>query len=253
MNQNRPASTPLRIALIGYGKMGHVVENLALQHGHKVVARIDQDTRLADYLTQHPHLADVAIEFTTPAAAPDNLAACIEACLPVVCGTTGWYDHLPRLTQLLQQHPSAALFYAPNFSIGVNIALRAAALLAKFRSRFPQYAVAIDETHHTAKLDAPSGTAIAFAQPFLKGENAYTGWELTGEGTSSTTPTLSITAHRVGSVPGVHTVCLDSPQDTITLTHEAKNREGFALGALAAAEFLIGRAGLFSINDLLHE
>ena len=241
----------LRIALIGYGKMGHVIEKLALQKGHSIVARIDQDQPLTQYLAQHAAQADVAIEFTAPSAAPANLAACITAHLPVVCGTTGWYDHLPHLKKLLEENPASALFYAPNFSIGVNIALRAAALLAKFRNQFPQYNVSLDETHHTAKLDAPSGTAIALAAPFLGGENAYEQWTLTTPQTSPTAHHLPITAHRIGDVPGIHTLQLDSPQDSLTLTHSAKNREGFALGALAAADFLVGRSGLFTMRDLL--
>ena len=237
----------MRIALVGYGKMGHVIEQLAQRAGDTIVARIDKDTPIAE-AGQALKQAEVVIEFTAPSEAVANLKACIALGLPVVCGTTGWYASLPELEELIAQSPKAALFYAPNFSIGVNILMRAAELLASYRARFPQYSVAIEETHHTAKLDAPSGTAIALAQPFLTGANAYPNWALT----PTNEPTaLPITAYRKESVPGIHTLTLDSEHDTLTLQHSAKNREGFAAGALAAARFLIGRTGIYTMKDLL--
>ncbi|MGP1362442.1 MAG: 4-hydroxy-tetrahydrodipicolinate reductase [Bacteroides sp.] len=237
----------MRIALIGYGKMGHVVEQLALAAGDEVVVRIDKDCSVLESLEQLKQ-ADVAIEFTAPTEAVRNIEACIALGLPIVCGTTGWYDALPRVREQVDGCKNGALFYAPNFSIGVNIFLRAGELLAKFRSEFPQYAVAIEETHHTAKLDAPSGTAIALAQPFLRGENAYSSWKLVPTNNPSILP---ITANRVENVPGIHTLRLDSVHDTIQLQHTAKSREGFAAGALAAARFLIGKRGVYSMKDLL--
>ncbi len=237
----------MRIALIGYGKMGHVVEQLALAAGDEVVVRIEKDCSVLESSEQLKQ-ADVAIEFTAPTEAVRNIEACIALGLPIVCGTTGWYDALPRVRELVEGGKNGALFYAPNFSIGVNIFLRAGELLAKFRSEFPQYAVAIEETHHTAKLDAPSGTAIALAQPFLRGENAYSSWKLEPTNNPSILP---ITANRVENVPGIHTLMLDSVHDTIQLQHTAKSREGFAAGALAAARFLIGKRGVYSMKDLL--
>jgi len=237
----------MRIALIGYGKMGHVIEQLAFAAGDSIVARIDKDCPITQ-AEQELKQAEVAIEFTAPTEAVTNIKACIALQLPVVCGTTGWYAALPELEALIAKSPKAALFYAPNFSIGVNILMRATELLASYRARFPQYAVSIEETHHTAKLDAPSGTAIALAQPFLKGENAYTDWALTP---TANVNVLPITAYRRDSVPGIHTLTLDSAHDTITLQHSAKNREGFAAGALAAARFLIGKTGVYSMKDLL--
>lgn len=237
----------MRIALIGYGKMGHVIEQLALSASDSIVARIDKDRSLVQ-ATQELQAAEVAIEFTAPSAAVANIRSCIELQIPVVCGTTGWYDSLPELEALVRNTPKAALFYAPNFSIGVNILMRATELLASYRARFPQYAVAIEETHHTAKLDAPSGTAIAMAQPFLHGTNAYSDWALTPTNNAKALP---ITAHRRDSVPGIHTLTLDSAHDTISLQHSAKNREGFAAGALAAARFLLGKTGIYTMKDLL--
>lgn len=237
----------MRIALVGYGRMGHVVETLALRAGDTIVARIDKGQKI-DKTTEGFAHAEVAIEFTAPDQAVGNIRACIASGVPVVSGTTGWYDALPDIQKLVTGTPRAALFYAPNFSIGVNILLRAAELLADYRARFSQYTVAIEETHHTAKLDAPSGTAIALAQPFLANNSSYTRWALTP---TDARDALPITAHRVDSVPGIHTVTLDSPQDTLTLTHSAKNREGFAAGALAAARFLIGKQGVFTMRDLL--
>ena len=251
------SSARLRIALVGYGKMGHILDTLGTRHGHSIVARIDKVSPVELSGLLRSSAADVAIEFTTPASAPENISACVAAGIPVVCGTTGWYDHLADIKTLLVATPGSALFYAPNFSIGVNIALRTASLLAKFRRQFPQYAVSIEETHHTAKLDAPSGTAIALAQPFLAkeeggtAERGYASWQLVSEGSEATENVLPITAHRMGEVAGIHTLCLDSAQDTLTLTHSAKSREGFARGALAAAEFLVGRSGLFTMEDLL--
>ena len=237
----------MRIVLIGYGKMGHVIEQLALVAGDSIVARIDKDCPIT-HAQQELAQADVAIEFTAPTEAVANIKACIALQLPVVCGTTGWYAALPELEALIQKSPKAALFYAPNFSIGVNILMRATELLAAYRARFPQYAVSIEETHHTAKLDAPSGTAIALAHPFLQGENAYADWALTP---TDNVAALPITAYRRDNVPGIHTLTLDSAHDTITLQHSAKNREGFAAGALAAARFLIGKEGVYSMKDLL--
>ncbi len=247
----------LRIALIGYGKMGRIIDTLGTGLGHTIVARIDRVSvsELRELLCAAS--PDVAIEFTTPSSAPENIACCLGAGIPVVCGTTGWYEHLADIKTLLASTPGSALFYAPNFSIGVNIALRTASLLAKFQRQFPQYAVSIEETHHTAKLDAPSGTAIALAQPFLAKEDGgterggYASWQLVSEGAEAAENILPITAHRIGEVAGIHTLRLDSAQDTLTLTHSAKSREGFALGALAAAEFLVGRSGLFTMEDLL--
>lgn len=237
----------MNIGIVGYGKMGHMVEQKALERGHSVLWRANSYEELKSALvgTQKP---DVVIEFSKPAVAVENLQLCLSHGLKVVCGTTGWYARLPEVLALQAQHSGSALFYAPNFSIGVRIASLLTRQLAHYQRQFSQYGVAIEETHHTAKLDAPSGTAILLAKPFLDEGSCYSKWVLMPEAPEGSLP---ITARRVGSVPGTHTVRLESAVDTIELTHTAKGREGFAEGALLAAEYVASRSGVFTMDDLL--
>jgi 4-hydroxy-tetrahydrodipicolinate reductase len=250
----------MKIALIGYGKMGHIIEQIALNRGHQVVATIDIDNQ-QDFDSEAFRSADVAIEFTRPQTAVENVRRCFAQGVPVVCGTTGWYAALPEVTaECAERH--AALFYASNFSIGVNLFLAANKYLAHLMNRFETYDVRMDETHHIHKLDSPSGTAITLAEAIVGELDRKQGWTETAAPTPqpnidkplpTTAPAdrMGITAYRRDEVPGTHTVIYDSEVDTITFTHEAKSRAGFALGAVVAAEFLAGKQGVFTMSDLL--
>ncbi len=237
----------MKIAFIGFGKMARAIEELALAQGHEVVLRLDKPGVVGPY-KETLKSCDVAFEFTAPGAAVNNLEQCISLGVPVVCGTTGWYDELPRIEELMKTNPQSALFYAPNFSLGINITLQLTRQLAGYLQRFGSYGVSIEETHHTQKLDAPSGTAILLAQPFIEEQGVYPGWGLTPKVKEGELP---ITAHRVEDVPGTHGILLKGENDQILLEHRAFNRRGLAQGALAAAEFIIGKTGLYTMDDLL--
>lgn len=239
----------MKIGIAGYGKMGHMVEQSAAAQGHSVLWRADTREELQARLSEG-EAVEVVIEFTSPGSAVENLTLCLSRGLKVVCGTTGWYSHLPEVCSVQAQHAGSALFYAPNFSLGVRVVSLLTRQLARYAVRLPQYGVSVDETHHAAKVDAPSGTAILLAEPFIGSDGRYREWALTPGAPEGALP---ITAHRVGSVPGTHTVRLESGVDSIELTHTAKGREGFAEGALEAAKFLAGRSGVFTMDDLLPE
>lgn len=234
----------LKIALIGYGRMGRMVEQAALKRGHTVVCRIDLGD--ADALESEAFLtADVAIEFSHPTSAAANIERCLRAGVPVVVGTTGWAAELPRLRELCLQKGGAMIF-SSNFSIGVSIFRSLNRFLARVMKRFPQYSPSLEETHHIHKLDHPSGTAITLAEELIEARGDISGWSETprpGE--------LPVKALREGEVPGIHTVAWDSPADVVSLTHSAKSREGFAEGAVAAAEWLPGHCGCFTMTDYL--
>lgn len=241
----------MKIALIGYGKMGKTLEKVALQRGHQVVLKIDVDNRSDfDRLAE----ADVAIEFTRPESAVQNLEKCIAAGVPVVCGTTGWLAEFERMSSLCAAENSA-FFYASNYSIGVNIFFEINRQLAKMMDGYPMYEVSMTEIHHTQKLDAPSGTAITLAEGILQNMARKTNWVTNTEGAASTLPVtdsdISILAKRIDPAPGTHVVQYSSPIDSIEITHTAHSREGFATGALVAAEWLVGKKGVFSMKDLL--
>ena len=241
----------MKIALIGYGKMGKTLEKVALLRGHQVVLKIDVDNRADfDRLAE----ADVAIEFTRPESAVQNLEKCIAAGVPVVCGTTGWLSVFERISALCNDKNSA-FFYASNYSIGVNIFFEINRQLAKMMNDYPMYDVSMEEIHHTQKLDAPSGTAITLAQGILQNIARKTNWVTNTEGAASTTPVgesdISILAKRIDPAPGTHVVQYNSPIDSIEITHTAHSREGFATGAVVAAEWLVGKKGVFSMRDLL--
>lgn len=238
----------MRIALYGYGKMGRAIEEVATGRGHKVVLRVTS----ADAGTP-PEGCDMAIEFSVPARAVDNMALCLDHGVPVVVGTTGWYDRLHEVKTLVQAR-RGALLQASNFSIGVNLFFRINRQLAVLMDRHPEYAVRIDEVHHVHKLDAPSGTAITLARDIDLRTQRYTGWA--GDGTTSQPPQgtpspIPILSERSGEVPGKHSVTWAGPDDRITITHEAFGRKGFATGAVVAAEWLLGRTGFYTMDDLL--
>ena len=236
----------MKIALIGYGKMGHEVEIVALARNHQIVLKIDKNNP-SDLTPVNLKNVDVAIEFSTPSTAYQNVKSCLESRTPVVVGTTGWLDKLEEIKKTAIT-ANTALFYASNYSIGVNLFFRMNKVLAEYINKVRGYSPSITEIHHTQKLDAPSGTAISLAQIVTNSIDELKGWTLLPEKDSSKIP---IEAVREGSVPGTHVLTYDSEQDEIIFTHKAKNRKGFALGAVLAAEFLVGKVGFYTMDDLL--
>lgn len=236
----------MKIALLGYGKMGHEIEKVALQRGHTVVATIDNDEEWSQKAAQLAE-ADVAIEFSTPATVLENIGRCFDRKLPVVVGTTGWYDRLDAIVERCQTQ-DGSLFVASNFSIGVNILFELNRRLASLMNRYENYSASVTETHHIHKLDAPSGTAITIANAMVENLDRVSSWALAedaGEGV------LPITSIREGEVPGIHEIVYDSEVDTLSLRHSAKSRRGFAVGAVLAAEYLEGHKGYHTMKDLL--
>lgn len=234
----------MKIALIGYGKMGRMIEKVALSRGHEIVSVIDVNNT-SDFSSEAFASADVAIEFTTPATAVDNILSAFAAGVPVVCGTTGWLQHLAQIKSLCEDS-KGTLFYASNYSLGVNIFMAANRYLSKIMNDFHQYEPSIEEIHHIHKLDHPSGTAITLAEGILEQNNLKKSWA-----EQAADDALLITHQRQGEVPGIHTITWDSAEDTIVLRHEAKGREGLALGAIVAAEWLVGKQGFFTMSDML--
>ena len=237
----------MKIALIGYGKMGKTIEQIALQRGHQIVSIIDINNT-ADFESEAFRSADVAIEFTTPATALGNYMRCFEANVPVVSGTTGWLEHLDEVKAKCAQD-GKTLLYASNFSVGVNIFFALNRYLAKIMNGFPAYDVRMTEVHHIHKLDAPSGTAITLAEGILENVERKKRWTLE---TAEQPTDLPIHAIREGEVPGIHEIIYESEADTISIKHDAKSRAGFALGAVIAAEFTAGKKGFLGMNDLFH-
>lgn len=236
----------MKIALIGYGKMGKAIEKIALSRGHQIVSVIDINT--ADgFSSGEFKSADVAIEFTTPDTAFNNYMKAFEAGVPVVSGTTGWLDRIDEVKKMCKNE-GKTFFYASNFSIGVNIFFAVNKYLAKIMNNFPAYDVRMTETHHIHKLDAPSGTAITLAEDILANVERKNRWTLDKEEQAADLP---IHAIREGEVPGIHEIVYDSEVDYISIKHEAKSREGFALGAVVAAEFTAGKVGFLGMNDML--
>lgn len=237
----------MKIALIGYGKMGKTIEQIALQRGHQIVSIIDINNT-ADFESEAFRSADVAIEFTTPATALGNYMRCFAANVPVVSGTTGWLEHLDEVKAKCEQE-GKTFFYASNFSVGVNIFFALNRYLAKIMNGFPAYDVRMTEVHHIHKLDAPSGTAITLAEGILENVERKERWTLE---TAEQPTDLPIHAVREGEVPGIHEIIYESEADTISIKHDAKSRAGFALGAVIAAEFTAGKKGFLGMNDLFH-
>lgn len=248
----------MKIALIGYGKMGHMIEQIALERGHEIVCKIDKDNQ-KDFDSPAFATADVAIEFTTPTAAYDNYLKAFAHNVKVVSGSTGWqHEHKADIERLCTEG-GQTLFWASNFSIGVAIFSAVNRYLAKIMNNYPQYDVTMQETHHIHKLDAPSGTAITLAEDILTNITRKTKWEkgkqVTADGKvipakEMAADVLPIDSIREGEVPGIHSICYDSDADKITITHDAHNRKGFALGAVLAAEYTKNHKGLLSTNDL---
>jgi 4-hydroxy-tetrahydrodipicolinate reductase len=236
----------MNIALIGYGRMGHEIETIAIKRGHIVKLIVDQDNTY-DLNEARFNGIDVAIEFSTPAAAFNNVVKCLSMKVPVVSGTTGWLENYDKAVDICEKN-NTSFIHSSNFSIGVNLLFRLNSELAKLMERFHDYSVFIEEIHHTKKLDAPSGTAIALAQDIAECHSEYEKWCFEGEKQANCIPIRSI---REGAVPGTHTVTWDSEIDTLSLKHEAKNRKGLALGAVFAAEFISSRQGVFKMKDVM--
>jgi 4-hydroxy-tetrahydrodipicolinate reductase len=232
----------MKIALLGYGKMGKVIEGIGIERGHEVVLRIDKGDTGYD-ITE----ADVAIEFSVPSAAVDNIQNCLNNGVPVISGTTGWLDYYKDMVSLCNEK-EGAFIYSSNFSLGVNIFFELNKQLAKMMKNLDQYKISMEEIHHTQKLDAPSGTAITLAEGIIENSN-YVNWalsEIQGENE------IPIEAKRIENVSGTHIINYESQVDTISISHEAHSRHGFALGAIIAAEWIQGKTGVFTMKDVLN-
>jgi 4-hydroxy-tetrahydrodipicolinate reductase len=233
----------MNILLLGYGKMGKAVEQAARKRGHQITARITSGNRHELGSTR----ADVAIEFSSPEVAVENVAWCLQHNLPVVCGTTGWLEK-KGIIEKMTRDCNGTFFYASNFSVGVNIFFKVNEYLARIAGGNSTYRVHIEETHHTQKKDAPSGTAITLAEGIMKHLKSITSWVNHHSNKQNELPVLS---HRIANVPGTHVVKYESPLDSIEISHVAHSREGFAMGAVAVAEWLPGRKGVLTMDDFL--
>ncbi|MEM9417076.1 MAG: 4-hydroxy-tetrahydrodipicolinate reductase [Bacteroidota bacterium] len=236
----------MRILLIGYGKMGQAIAQVALQRGHQIAHKIDRDNR-ASLATIDPSTVDVALEFSQPEAAYDNIYQCLAQGIPVIAGTTGWLAKKETLDAYCQAQ-KGTFFYASNFSIGMNIFFKVNAFLAKLMNQRPEYGVAIEEIHHVAKKDAPSGTAITLAEGIIENLHRKKSWALAPV---KQVDALEIVAQREKEVPGTHTVTYTAPLDTLTLQHTAHSRAGFALGAVLVAEWIQNKQGNLGMTDFL--
>lgn len=234
----------MKIALIGYGKMGKEIEKIALSRGHSISFKIDVDN-IADLEQLNPSNTDVAIEFTSPHTAFENVQKCFNNGVSVVCGSTGWNDKLPDARNLCKEK-GLAFLWSSNFSIGVNLFFKLNQYLAKLMNNVPNYEPTITEIHHIHKKDAPSGTAITLAEGLFQNLNRKTDWKLAPEKGEKI---LTIEAQRTGEIPGTHSIKYESEADYIEITHCAKGRQGLALGAVIAAEFVLGKKGIFNIDD----
>lgn len=230
----------MKIALLGYGRMGQIIERIALERGHEIVLR----KKSADTYEGLEN-ADIAIDFSVPDAAVGNITTCLDAGIPVISGTTGWLDHFHKMVELCEQK-NGAFLYGSNFSLGVNLFFNLNEYLAKMMAKFPEYKISMEEIHHTQKLDAPSGTAISLAKGIIE-HSDYSSWALE----NAKADEILIDAKRIEGVPGTHTVFYDSEVDRIEITHTAHSREGFAYGAVIAAEWLVGKTGVYSMKDVL--
>ena len=230
----------MKIALLGYGKMGKEIEKLSKKRGHEIVAIIDKNFSKGDISN-----ANVSINFSTPKAAKENILNSLKLNIPVVSGTTGWLEDLHIVTNFCKKN-NGAFLYSSNFSIGVNIFFKMNDILSKLMKEYNDYKASIEETHHTKKIDSPSGTAITLAKKIIDNSN-YESWTLKENKHNE----LPIKVNRMGDVKGNHIVKYNSSIDTIKIEHDAKSREGFALGSIIASEWIIGKTGVFSFNDVL--
>ncbi len=235
----------MKIALIGYGKMGKAIEEVAIEKGHTIVLKIDVDNA-ADFNKENIAQADVAIEFTNPHSAFQNIKKCIEFGIPVICGSTGWLNNWDEIKAIVNNQ-NGAFIYSSNYSIGVNLFFELNTFLAKLMSKY-NYEVSIEEIHHTQKKDAPSGTAITLAEQIMQHIITKKKWT---NANSNDTQELEIVSKRIDPHPGTHTVKYQSSIDNIEIIHTAHNRKGFASGAVLAAEFIIGKKGIFGMKDVL--
>lgn len=235
----------MNIALFGYGKMGKEIEAVALKRNHTIVLKIDADNR--EIITSLDlKKADVAIEFSTPHTVISNIKDCINAQLPVVVGTTGWYEKFDEITQHIREK-NGSLFYASNFSLGVNLFFKVNTYLAELMNKYEEYDVSMEEIHHIHKLDKPSGTAITLANQIIEKIDRKSNWSITEANNTN----LFIKDVREGEVPGTHIIKYQSDIDDIEIMHKAHNRKGFALGAVVAAEFLHGKKGIYTMSDII--
>ena len=230
----------MKIALLGYGKMGKIIEKLALKKGHTIVSRINQYSSKEEILK-----ADIAIEFSTPQAAVSNIKFCLENDIPIVSGTTGWLAHYDKMIKLCENR-NGSFIYASNFSIGVNLFFSINEYVSNLMEPWKDYQVSIEEVHHNQKLDTPSGTAVTLAEEIIRNSDKKN-WELNGTEAEN----INITAKRINDIKGTHIINYDSNIDTILIKHEAHSRDGFALGAILAAEWLVDKKGIFTMKDVL--
>lgn len=231
----------MKIALVGYGKMGHIIDDIATKKGHEIVAKLNETPTF-----ENLNNPDVVIEFSNPEVAFNNIKVCLENNIPVVCGTTGWLDSKPQIEEIALQNNTGFL-YGSNFSLGVNLFFALNEKLANLMKDFPEYNVQLEEIHHTHKKDAPSGTAISIAEGIIKNDSRFDAWKLD----ETQNKELGIFAIREDEVPGTHSVYYKSEVDEIEIKHTAFNRNGFAVGAVIAAEWIIGKTGNFTMNDVL--
>ena len=231
----------MNIALFGYGKMGKTIERIAIERGHSIVAKIDIDTTVYDLGE-----ADVAIDFSVPTEAFNNINKCFEKNVPIISGTTGWLNNYDKAIENCKKY-NGAFIYASNYSLGVNLFFELNSRLAEMMRNFNEYDISIEETHHTQKLDAPSGTAITLAEGIIANSDKEN-WNLD---VTESEKTIPIVAKRIENVPGTHIVNYSSAVDEIEIKHTAKNRDGFALGAIIAAEWIKDKKGVFTMKDVL--
>ncbi|MGI9546771.1 MAG: 4-hydroxy-tetrahydrodipicolinate reductase [Flavobacteriaceae bacterium] len=231
----------MNIALFGYGKMGKLIEQIAMKRDHTIVAVKDIDTPAVDFSN-----VDIGIDFSTPEAAIGNILSCLENGIPIISGTTGWLEKYEEVTAVCKEK-NGAFLYASNFNLGVNVFFALNARLAELMNPLKDYKAEIEEVHHVHKLDAPSGTAITLAEDIISNSD-YAAWQLN----AALEGTVPVYSKRMGEVPGTHTVTYSSPIDNLEIKHTAHNREGFALGAVVAAEWLVGKTGVYTMKDVLN-
>ena len=231
----------MKIALVGYGKMGQIIDELATKKGHQIVAKLNETPTISSL-----NNAEVVIEFSNPEVAFNNIKFCLENKIPVICGTTGWLSQKPEIEKIAVQNETAFL-YGSNFSLGVNLFFELNRKLAEMMAKFPEYNVQLEEIHHTHKKDAPSGTAISLAEDIIENNSTFDAWKLD----ATENKNLGIDAIRKDEVPGTHSVFYKSEVDEIEIKHTAFNRNGFAMGAIVAAEWILGKKGIFSMKDVL--
>jgi|TARA_B110000908_G_scaffold65278_1_gene79231 4-hydroxy-tetrahydrodipicolinate reductase len=234
----------MKIALLGYGNMGKEIEKIALQRGHEIILKIkgNQEYDISQ--------VDIAIDFSVPSAALNNVITCFKNNIPVISGTTGWLEHYDKAIEVCKKN-NGSFIYASNFSIGVNVLFELNKQFSKMMNSLDEYSVNIEETHHTNKLDSPSGTAITLAQGIIE-NSPKTDWRLTEKNTKTNSKLIPINAKRVQNIPGTHIVSYTSEVDSIEIKHTAKNRKGFALGAIIAAEWLFNKIGIYTMKDVLN-